>query len=296
MSKFRIQPHGRLQEWVAREKGYFEDEGLDYEFVFGRDDGLHEPASTVQSTEQAPAEVKTGAFESMEAGRAAEVSSACHWMVNMAASAQHGVMWGHGYTVSPCGIFVPGDSPIKTPEDLANVEIGVGYHSGSHFTTMQALQPILKPDDIKLRFIGGPADRIHMLDEHRIEAATVFGMQYYIAEQIGCRRIVDTTFMIGFLAPTDVDSDDLAKYFHALQRAQRDIDLAPEKYKHYFLEELEPSWQGRVDVRAFGTGERYVAEDYTREMYEATHDFTLGLNTIAPDQLGASRFDEAILV
>ena len=33
MSKFRIEPHGRLQEWVAQEKGYFKDEGLDYEFV-----------------------------------------------------------------------------------------------------------------------------------------------------------------------------------------------------------------------------------------------------------------------
>jgi hypothetical protein len=33
MSKFRIEPHGRLQEWFAEEKGYFRDEGLDYEFV-----------------------------------------------------------------------------------------------------------------------------------------------------------------------------------------------------------------------------------------------------------------------
>ena len=33
MSKFRIEPHGRLQEWVAEEKGYFKDEGLDYEFL-----------------------------------------------------------------------------------------------------------------------------------------------------------------------------------------------------------------------------------------------------------------------
>ena len=32
MSKFRIEPHGRLQEWVAEENGYFKDEGLDYEF------------------------------------------------------------------------------------------------------------------------------------------------------------------------------------------------------------------------------------------------------------------------
>ena len=31
MPKFIIQPHGRLNVWVADEKGYFRDEGLDYE-------------------------------------------------------------------------------------------------------------------------------------------------------------------------------------------------------------------------------------------------------------------------
>ena len=30
--KFIIEPHFRLHEWVAEEKGYFKDEGLDYEF------------------------------------------------------------------------------------------------------------------------------------------------------------------------------------------------------------------------------------------------------------------------
>jgi len=32
MSQFIIEPHFRLQEWVAEEKGYFRAEGLDYEF------------------------------------------------------------------------------------------------------------------------------------------------------------------------------------------------------------------------------------------------------------------------
>ena len=32
MAKFIVEPHFRLQEWVAEEKGYFRAEGLDYEF------------------------------------------------------------------------------------------------------------------------------------------------------------------------------------------------------------------------------------------------------------------------
>ena len=31
MSRLVIQPHGRLNDWVADEKGYFRDLGLDYE-------------------------------------------------------------------------------------------------------------------------------------------------------------------------------------------------------------------------------------------------------------------------
>jgi hypothetical protein len=34
MAKFRIMPHGRRQEWVAEEKGYFTGAGLEYEFVY----------------------------------------------------------------------------------------------------------------------------------------------------------------------------------------------------------------------------------------------------------------------
>ena len=127
MSKFRIQPHGRLQEWVAEEKGYFRDEGLDYEFVGGDPGGQRGGYSSVQSAEIAgPPEVREGAFESFEDGRACEISSACHWAVNMASSAQHGRMWGHAYSVTPSAIMVPPDSPVRRPRDLANLAVGVG--------------------------------------------------------------------------------------------------------------------------------------------------------------------------
>lgn len=31
MTTFRISTHGRLQDWIAAENGYFAEEGLDYE-------------------------------------------------------------------------------------------------------------------------------------------------------------------------------------------------------------------------------------------------------------------------
>src|ERR1700750_124724 len=60
----RIMPHGRLQEWVAEEKGLFAAEGLEYTFVTDSGDyGIH----AVQRDDAG--EVKTGAFETFGAGR-----------------------------------------------------------------------------------------------------------------------------------------------------------------------------------------------------------------------------------
>ena len=152
MTKFRIMPHGRLQEWVAEEKGYYAEEGLEYEFVRPAAVGRQAmPAGSVQSADSAPAPVMNGAFESMESGRACDVSSACHWAVNMASSAEHGIMWGHAYSVTPAGVYVAHDSPIRSPEQLRDVEVGVGYHSGSHFSALQ---------EISLRRVA-PANNVH---------------------------------------------------------------------------------------------------------------------------------------
>ena len=75
MSKFMIGPHMRLQEWVAEEKGYFKDEGLDYEFVTST--GFSK--LSVKSATELPKDQIKGAYQSIEAGRTCDISSACHW-------------------------------------------------------------------------------------------------------------------------------------------------------------------------------------------------------------------------
>src|SRR5499427_2606413 len=146
MSKFIIEPHFRLQEWVAEEKGYFAAEGLDYEFreFIRASGGAHHAAAG-----------KVGAFQSIEKGREANVTCACHWTVNVAASRGHTKLFADAYSVAPSGLFVPADSPIKTPEDLAGVPISVGYQSGSHYATVQALERFLPREQIKLSFDEG---------------------------------------------------------------------------------------------------------------------------------------------
>jgi ABC-type nitrate/sulfonate/bicarbonate transport system substrate-binding protein len=252
--------------------------------------------ATVHSADGAPAPVMNGAFESMETGRACEVSSACHWAVNMASSAEHGIMWGHAYSVTPAGIYTARDSDIRSPDDLKTAEVGVGYHSGSHFSALQALEPIVSPSEANLRFIGSPADRLNLLVDGQVQCANIFGIQREIAEQLGFRKVLDTTFMIGFLISGDASTEDCQKYFDALQLAQRDIDLEPEKYKHYFEPDIPERYKPLVDVRNFGLAERLVFEPYTREIYEKTHRWMLDLQLFPEDQAGNADYSQAVLV
>jgi NitT/TauT family transport system substrate-binding protein len=301
---FKIQPHNRLQEWVAEEKGYFKDEALDYVFdtrdtVIGRYSYQRAADGNdggVQSTEEAPAEVKQGAFEAMETDRTCDISAACHWVVNMAAAGEHGKMWGHAYSVTPSAIYVAPESTIRGPEDLVGSEVGVGYHSGSHFSALQALETFVEPAQIKLKFIGPPNDRVAQLLDRRVEAANVFGMQSYIVEQQGFRKVVDTTFMIGFLiSGRDVNLEDVEKYFRALRRAQRDIDVEHQQYTHYYLREMADEFKSIVDVRAFGPGERLVFEPYTRETYEKTHRWMQQLQIFGQEQFARADYAAAVV-
>jgi hypothetical protein len=292
MAKFRIQSHGRLQEWVAEERGYFKQESLDYEFLVKP---IITWAANVDTVESTPADIQRGAFESIEDGRGCNLSSACHWTVNMAASAGHGKMWGHAYSVSPSGIFVDPESPIQKPEELANVPVTVGYHSGSHFSTLQGLERFLKREEIKLNFGGLLLDRLALLVDRQVPAVSLFGAPFYVAEQLGFRKIVDTTFMIGHLVTQQADLQDVEHYFNALRRAQHDIDFEPEAYKHYFLRELPERYHSQVDVRRFGPGERIIFEPYPRAAFERTRRWVESWSLFPPEQKGSAGYDVAVV-
>ena len=285
----KIMPHGRLQEWVADERGYFAAEGLEYTFVGIEDYGVH-----ARQRDDA-GEIKTGAFETFGAGRdGADVSCACHWATNVAAGERAGHLVTTAYSVAPCGIMVPPESGVRRPEDLAGVPIGVGYHSGSHFATVQALEGVLGPDDLKLTFQGSPNERLDALLQRDVQAATAWGVPLYIAEAFGFRKVVDATFMIGFLVTgSEASKADIDKYLAALRRAQMEIDLRPELYKSYHLRSVPERYRDQVDVRTFGTGERIVFLPYTREVFAETRQWTQARDIFSGAPLAG--YEESVL-
>lgn len=281
---FLIEPHFRLQEWVAEEKGYFHDVGLDYVFqeLVRSSDGKHHDRGD-----------KVGAFQSFERGREAAVSCACHWTVDIAASKGKGRLYTGAYSVAPAGIFVPANSPIQSPEQLAGVPISVGYQSGSHYATIQGLEQYLPLQQINLSFAEGMLfARLDRLLDGTSAASTLFSGPYYLAEQLGFRKVLDVTFMISTMVTGDAATDDVRKYFAALRLAQRDIDLRPDRYTHYYRNEFPTRYHAKMDTRRWGPGERLVFEQYTPAMYQETFDWIATRGIFADTGMGERSYAE----
>ena len=271
-----------------RRRATSRDEGLDYEFQ-----------ETVQSTDgKAHAQGdKVGAMQSFEKGRTSDISCACHWTVNVAAAKGHGKLYGDAYSVSPCGVFVPPDSKITSPEDLAGVPISVGYQSGSHYATIQALEQYMPLDQINLSYKEGMLfGRMDLLFEGKIPACTLFSGPYYFAEQLGFRKVTDCTFMMAThdhrRRPT---RRTCASSSARCKRAQRDIDLRPELYTHFYRNEFPTRYHARMDTRRWGPGERIVFEPYSQDIFEESRDWIRERGIFEGNDLGAKTYESAVV-
>jgi hypothetical protein len=286
MPRFVIAPHFRLHEWVAEEKGYFKAQGLEYEF-----------RASWEGTDLAKAHAtpdRVGAYQSFEKGREADVSCACHWTVNVAASAGHGKLYADCYSVAPAGVFVPPESDVRSPEDLRGVPISVGYQSGSHYSTIQALEQYMPLADIKLSFADGVLfSRLDKLVDRKTPAAALFSGSYYFLEQLGFRKVIDTTFMMATMITGDPDRSDLKKYFAALRLAQRDIDLRPELYTKHYRNEFPQRFLGEIDTRRWGPGERIVFEPYTKEVFDDSFKWIREHRIFEPGAMGEGEYERA---
>ncbi len=121
-------------------------------------------------------------------------------------------------------------------------------HSGSHFTTIQSLEAFLPRDRIALKFVGSIWARVDVAVDRHVAATSAWGLTYQVLDQLGFRKIVDTSFMIGFMFPPGVDLSDVEKYMNGVKRAQMDLDFEPEKYRHYYLNEIPSRYKSSVDA------------------------------------------------
>ena len=122
----------------------------------------------------------------------------------------------------------------------------------------------------------------------------MWGVPLYIAESFGFRKVVDATFMIGFLVTgLDVSPADVEKYLAACGEPRWRSTFAPS------VQALPPGGRpGEVPRpgrrRTFGTGERIVFLPYTREVFDATQQWTQARD-LFPRQVFSTGYDQAAL-
>jgi hypothetical protein len=101
--------------------------------------------------------------------------------------------------------------------------------------------------------------------------------------------------MIAAMITGEPDPADVRRYFAALRRAQRDIDLRPELHTHHYRKEFPERFHDVMDTRRWGPGERLVFEPYTKEFYNDARDW-IAKHGIFPDgNLGAGEYERATM-
>jgi hypothetical protein len=101
--------------------------------------------------------------------------------------------------------------------------------------------------------------------------------------------------MIGHIIAQSADLDQVERYFEALRRAQHDIDMEPEAFKHYFLRELPERYHALVDIRRFGPGERIVFEPYPQAVFEQTRRWIESWDLFPAEQKGDGGYEASVV-
>jgi hypothetical protein len=78
-------------------------------------------------------------------------------------------------------------------------------------------------------------------------------------------------------------------------KAQRDLDLRPDRYTHYYRNEFPERFHPLMDTRRWGLGERLVFEPYTKVAREETFDWISRQGIFAAGAMGHGRYEDSVL-
>jgi NitT/TauT family transport system substrate-binding protein len=269
---------------VARDEGFFRDEGLDVEI-------LKTPGSGQRNSDHQA--LRENIFErTMEAlydqGQCDQFRM-CEWGV-MKRAVEMGKT-GHrpakivalGSAMSTFAIVTDPKAKIYEPEQLKDKPIAVSPYNGSHFTTLKLLEGFLERDQIKWTFAGTMKERLDALAKGEVAAASVMEPWISIAEKRGMRVLMESHSTRSEAAGDELDGPTLAAMFRAEARAAEAIDKDPRKHARYLIEEAG----GLLDAKELKLSRILNAPPvpYTRERFDHTYHWTLGWGLV---QAGAT--------
>ena len=267
---------------VARDEGFFRDEGLDVDII--KTPGSGQYASDHQALR---ANIFDRTMEALYDHGQCDQFRMCEWGV-MKRAVESMTEGGHrpakivalGSAMSTFAIVTDPKARIFEPEQLKNKPIAVSPFNGSHFTTLKLLEGFLNRDQIKTTFAGTMRERLEALRKGEVAAASVMEPWISVAEKQGLRVLMESHSTRSEAAGEELDGPTLAKMFRAEARAAAAIDKAPDHYAHYLLEEAG----GLLEAKDMRLSRLVNAppEEYTRERFDHTYNWTLGWGLVPP--------------
>ena len=266
---------------VARDEGFFKDEGLDIDFV----------------TTPGMAQSTTSHFVKFDSVFDRPLDAAyndggidqfrmCEWgIMKRAVEAEaEGLrkrkIVALGAAMSSFAIVVLNDSPYYEPEMLKNKEIAVTPNNGSHFTTLKLMEGFLAQEHIKTTNAGTMKKRIDALRDGKVAAVSLMEPWISVAQKMKLRILIESHSTRSEAAGDDLDGPTLAKMFRAQARAVKLLEKDPTPYIHYLIKETG----GLLEPHELQTWRLLNAapQPYTRERFDDTYNWTVKWNMVVP--------------
>jgi NitT/TauT family transport system substrate-binding protein len=229
-------PFQGLPELVAYDEGLFAAEGLAVEWA-DRDKGVEKKTETgVTSPKGVDPFASHGRL--LEQGQA-DMYNACEWgnYCRVQDTSIGSRQVGRRAIVTYAAMIVAPDSPVYTPQQLANKTIGVPFYFGTHYIALHMLEGFLPRELIKVcRAPNGSRYRLQSLLAGEVDAVTLTEPHITLAEKKGCRTICSAFFHGTEVASDRVDADTYAAFNRAVREAVRRINANKRAYLHYFID------------------------------------------------------------
>jgi NitT/TauT family transport system substrate-binding protein len=266
---------------VARDNGFFKDEGLDLDFV--TTPGM---AQVTTSHLVKFDSIFDRPLDSVYNEGGIDQYRMCEWGIMkraVEANTEHlraRKIVALGASMSMFAIVVARDSKYYEPEMLKDKEIAVTPNNGSHFTTLKMMDGFLAPEHVKTTHAGSMEKRIEAVLAGKVAAASLMEPWISVAQKRGMRILIESHSTRSEAAGDDLDGPTLAKMFRAQARAVELIEKDPTPYIHYFIAETG----GLLEPRDFQSWRLLHAppQPYTRERFDDTYEWTVRWNMTVP--------------
>jgi NitT/TauT family transport system substrate-binding protein len=266
---------------VARDLGFFKDEGLDIDFV--ATPGM---AQSTTSHSVRFDSVFDRPLDSAYNEGGIDQYRMCEWgIMKRAVEASCEGRRGRkivalGASMSKFAIAVARDSKIYEPEQLKDKEIAVTPNNGSHFTTLKMVEGFLTPEHVKITNAGTMLKRLEALRQGKVAAVSLMEPWISVAQKHGLRILIESHSTRSEAAGDELDGPTLAAMFRAQARAVEVLDKDATPYIHYLIAETG----GLLEPREFQTWRLLHAppQPYTRERFDDTYNWTVKWNMVVP--------------